>query len=109
MLIVQRFYETTGARTYATTKIAGKDRGLKVGEKVNIYQKDDCLFYSHDKELPESAGFKFLVTRKVVFTQNRPQVFMPTIWFNRYCAGLTHVKVYYTNLGLFIKPYFGGE
>ena len=107
MLIIQNFYAFTTPRTYATTKIAGQEIGLTLGEKVTIYENGDTLFYSHDFTLPESAGFTELMKRKVFITQNRTQVSMPPAWFKKYCDGLTHVKVFYTELGLFIKPYYG--
>lgn len=107
MLIVQRFYDFGTPRTYATVKIVDKEIGLILGEKVEIFAKGDTLFYTQDHLLKLSTGFKRLETRKVFTTQNRTQISFPQKWFKEYCKGLTHVKVYYTKIGLFIKPFDG--
>lgn len=107
MLIVQIISASLTPRTYATTKIAGKEIGLKLGEKVEIFANGNTLFYTQDHQLKLSTGFTRLETRKVFFTQTRTQVSFPQKWFKEYCSDVTHVKVYYTKLGLFIKPYNG--
>jgi hypothetical protein len=107
MLIIQNVYSSGRTpRTYATTKIAGTEIGLTLGDRVTIYQNKHTLFYSHGEELPYHAGFEMIMTRKVSFTQNRPQVSLPPDWVKEYCKDCTHVKVFYTDIGLFIKPYY---
>ena len=84
----------------------GKETGLTLGEKVEIYARGDTLFYSHDHILPEVAGFEKIAVRKVCRTQNRIQVTMPPEWVEEYCKDVTHVRAYYTKIGLFIRPFY---
>lgn len=109
MLIKQNIYNPACPRTFATDKTMGKETGLILGEQVEIYSKEDILFYTHDVRLPKSKGFKLIATRKVFKTQNRAQVSFPLGWVGVYCGGLMSVRAYYTKIGLFIRPFYGGE
>ena len=108
MLIIQNIYNSSPPRTFATFKAAGFETGLKLGSKIEIFQKGDILFYSNGHILPESAGFVKIAVRKVFFTQNRTQVAIPLKWFAEYCNGITHLRAYYTDIGLFLRPFYKG-
>lgn len=111
MLRVQKIYrrtsdENSGARTLARAKMGDSEIGFDSGDEIVVYSKGDILFYSYESTLPDKAEFEKLTTRKS-FTVNHGdiQVSIPYKWFKEYCKGLTHVKVFYTKIGLFIKPY----
>ncbi len=106
MLIVQNISKALTPWTHATTKVAGKEIGLELG-KVEIFVRGDTLFYTQDHQLKLSTGFERLESRKVFLTQNRAQISFPKKWFATYCAGTTNIKVFYTDLGLFVKPFYG--
>ena len=112
MLIKQKIYNPTtpgtSPRTWATDKTMGQETGLTLGEKVEIYAKGDTLFYTQDFRLPKANGFKLIATRKVFRTQNRAQISLPTDWTTGHCKDMTHVRAYYTKIGLFIRPFYGG-
>jgi hypothetical protein len=107
MLIIQNISAALSPATYATTKIVDKEIGLKLGEQVEIFGKGDTLFYTQDHQLNLSTGFKRMETRKVFLTQKRAQISFPPKWLKEYCSDVTHVMVFYTKIGLFIKPYKG--
>lgn len=104
MLIIQKISKTLTPWTTATTKVAGKEIGLKKGN-VEIFGRGDTLFYTQDHQLKLSTGFERLESRKVFFTKSRLHISFPKKWLEKYCSGSTNVKVYYTDLGLFVKPY----
>lgn len=108
MLIIQNIYNSSPPRTFATFKAAGFETGLKLGSKIEIFQKGDILFYSNGHILPESTGFVKIAVRKVFFTQNRGQVALLPKWYQKYCYKITHVRVFYTEIGLFIRPFYKG-
>ena len=107
MKIIQNIYALSTPRFFATAKILDKEIGLTQG-KVEVYGKGDTLFYSDSHILPRKAGFERIITRKAGYTQNRLQVSLPLTWYREYCKDITHLRVYYTEIGLFVKPYYTG-
>lgn len=98
----------SGAKIRATFKECDIYIGFKSGIDIIVYFKDDTLFYSYGSHLLEEAGFKELTTRKsFVLTGDQIYVSVPYKWLNENCNSLSHVKVYYTKIGLFVKPYRG--
>jgi len=104
MKIIQNIYSNSTPRFFATVKILDKEIGLTEG-KIDVYGNGDTLFYSNTNILPASAGYDKIITRKAGYTQNRLQVSLPSDWYKKYCTGVTHLRVYYTDIGLFVKPY----
>ena len=106
MLIIQNISKSSPPRTFATFKAAGFEQGLERGSKIKIYSRGDILFYSNGHVIPDKYGFKEIATRKVFFTQNRSQVALPLKWYAEYCNSITLLRVTYSDIGLFLRPFY---
>jgi hypothetical protein len=107
MLIIQNISKSSPPRTFATFKAAGFETGLERGSKIKIYSRGDILFYSNGYVIPDKYGFEEIAKRKVFFTQNRIHVALPLSWFEEYCNKISHLRAYYTDIGLFLRPFYG--
>jgi hypothetical protein len=101
MVVIQSLNKTcTGLRTQATTNSGDKEIGLKSGDAVDIYEKNGTLLFTQNYE--PKTGFNLIAVRKVFTVNGKSQIIIQKDWC---CKGLTHVKVYYTKIGLFVTPF----
>lgn len=108
MLIIQNIYNSTPPRTFATDRTGGKETGLTLGEEVQVFVKGDTLYFTHNHRLPDTKGYQKIAVQKVFRTQNRPQITIPAVWAAEYCSEVTHLRAYYTEIGLFLRPFYKG-
>ncbi len=111
MVKIQRIYKTRySSRTYSNFNINGEIIGLFANEKVYIFEKEDSLLYTHEMESPDPEYTIYKVQKveaqksRASNQSNRSQVTLPAEWVKKYCKDLTHVKVNYTCVGVFIEP-----
>lgn len=106
MLVIQRMLHPTSKKTYMSTKIIDREIGFLVGETVNVLLKGDLLLFTKELKYP---GFSFVKEAKVFLSQRRAQAQLFQPWVKTHMDGLTHLRVYYTKHGIFIRPYKGEE
>lgn len=108
MLVIQLLsLKSASPWTNVVKKIPGGELGLKVG-MVEVFQKGDVLFFTQDYQIPISKGFVRWGSRKVFYTQKYAKITPPPEWVKKYCSENTHVRAYYTDIGVFLRPYYGG-
>jgi len=104
MLKKQNIYMSPSPRFTARINFMGEFIGLESGQ-AEIYENGDTLFYSQSNILPAEKGFKRLGSRKVYSPEHRSCVGIPGEWYKEHYKGINQVRVYYTKIGLFVKPY----
>lgn len=102
MLVIQKAIHPKYKRTYLSTMIGDKKIGFEAGTVVNVFVKGDTLFFTEKKDCP---GFEFIKKAKVYFTQRRDQGQLNLGWFERNMTGKDLLRVFYTKIGIFIKPF----
>jgi hypothetical protein len=95
--------------TYKTNvgiKVAGKNLGFEIGDKLNVFQKEGILLFTKLEVFP---GWAFIKKGQVFRSGRHPQFQLVQAWVKYYMEGLTHFKMFYTNKGIFIKAFKGDE
>ncbi len=111
MLKIQPIYRrktTDGVSTRVRYKVADLVLGLKPSVMVNVYSNGEILFYSKSGNLPDRFGFTKLAKRKP-FKVGRDELHttIPATWAKHHCQDISYLKVIYTDIGIFLKPYKG--
>lgn len=106
MIFIQTIKAKRSKRTNVTQRMGGVTVGFNPGQSLIISQLGDTLAYT-SQSIPK--GFRVLKTVKVYNTQERPQAHVPDEWITDYLGELREAKVFYTNIGIFLKPYVEGE
>ncbi len=110
MLKIQPIYRrktTNGVSTGVRYKAADLIFGLKQGIQVNVYSNGETLFYSKSGNLPDRFGFTKLATRKPYKFGRDLHTTIPVAWAKHRCQDISYLKVIYTDIGIFLKPYKG--
>lgn len=103
MLRVQRVIKSKPRRIYVSAKIGEYKIGFTAGIRVNLFQKNDTLFFSLKNEYP---GFIKIGENRVYYTQKNDSVCLPSAWIEKYLT-CDHVRVNYTKQGIFVRPFKG--
>lgn len=106
MTFIQMALAAKYKRIKITQKVGNDAVGFASGLKLFVMQKGDTVLFTHD---PTIKGFTLLKTSKVYITSGREVVQLPMTWFDQYMEDNSYVKVNYTKLGVFVKPYRTGE
>lgn len=101
MLRIQQLVKAIPRRISTTFVVAGQRSGLKVGPKVNIFQRGETLLYSY---LDEYFDFDKVGTRSVYDQGGAACVNIPNPWVSEYDQS-GFIRAYYTKHGLFVRPY----
>jgi uncharacterized phage protein (TIGR02220 family) len=101
MMVIQRVLQANLKRTYASTRIAGKEIGFGIGEHVNVLQRGDTLLYTKS---PEYFDFEYVKSAKAYNQNDRPQITIQESWLKDHPC--EYLRVYYTNHGLFLRPFY---
>ena len=107
MVVIQRVLKGSGSRTYTTLKVAGDLIGLNIGHHVEIYSKAGTLFLSSMSNCFIPDDFELIRTGKVFTGHDKANMQIPAKWKKEYIGEDQFVKVFYTRIGIFIKPYRG--
>lgn len=106
MTFIQMALAAKYKRIKITQKVGTDAVGFASGLKLFVMQKDDIVLFTKD---PTVKGFTLLKTSKVYITSGREVVQLPMTWYDQFMGDSPYVKVNYTKLGVFVKPYKPGE
>ena len=105
MLKIQKILHPTQKKVRVSAKVVDFEVGFSVGAEVNVMSKDDILVFTKCSEI---KGFEFVKKAKVFSSQGNAQASLGPKWVREHMGDNKNLRVYYTRIGIFIRPFEGG-